>query len=369
VTILLGAAITGTVLYLTLLRYYQYWWKAPSVIPKAKHTNPFISIVIAARNESAHIDLCLRSVLGQSYPANQYEVIVVDDQSEDNTYLKIQQDERVLALQTKASGGKKDALALGIEAARGELIAITDADCLVPESWLNSIAQAFDSDVQLITGPVLYHPEDSAFTRFQALDVLSLACITAAGIESGRHHLANGANMAFRIDAYNAVSGYATGGNFASGDDLFLAQAISAVYPGSIRYLWGQQSSVSTSACKSLHSFIEQRVRWASKNSGLPEKSVFWIWTGICIVFVLNLVTLISALFHSAISAFIGLIVFILIFHAEYWLLRRVATYYQQQSNLRGYLLSAIMHYCYVVLMGLIVPFRRHFQWKGRAMR
>jgi hypothetical protein len=114
--------------------------------------------------------------------------------------------------------------------------------------------------------------------------------------------------------------------------------------------------------------FIEQRIRWASKNAALPQKSIYWIWIGIWVVFTINIIALISSAFYSIIGVSIAMSLIGLILIAEYLILRRVAPYYRQDQLLDGYFRSGLIHYGYVILMGLIAPLRKHFRWKGRRL-
>ncbi len=367
---LLIAASGGTLAYVFLLWYYLRHWSpetTPSTIPD---TAPFCSIVIAARNEEACLATCLQSVLHQTYPRDRFEVIVVDDQSEDRTaQIAGQFPEVLLKHTTPESHGKKQALSLGIEAARGEIVVITDADCTVTPGWLRAVVAAFDEHTQMVTGPVLCLEVASAFGRFQALDLAGLACITAAGLQSGLHHLANGANMAFRRSAFNAVHGLSEGRPYASGDDLFLAQSIAAKYPQGLRYVWPADGIVHTRPCPTVQTFLRQRVRWASKNAGLPEKPIHYIWIMIWCIFVLDLATVFRAFFATPGNIVIALLPITALLAAEYFFLRRVVRFYGMKQLQKGYVVSALMHYAYVVSMGFLVVLQRQYSWKGRQVR
>nr|MBP7931098.1 glycosyltransferase [Chitinophagaceae bacterium] len=101
-----------------------------------------VSIIIPARNEEQNIGRCLDSILEQTLPNSQVEIIVVDDGSSDNTasivrtYFK--KNVRLLQLSDEV-GGKKAALTKGIEIASHPLIVTTDADCIYPNNWLNTL--------------------------------------------------------------------------------------------------------------------------------------------------------------------------------------------------------------------------------------
>ncbi|HLF62694.1 MAG TPA: glycosyltransferase [Saprospiraceae bacterium] len=364
-------AVTVTIGYLLLLWYYQTHWKPVDSPPatQAVAPLPFCSVVIAARNEETAIAQCLQSVTTQSYPRNLYEVLVVNDGSEDNTVEKIQQFPSVQVLHTtESTRGKKHALVIGISAARGEIIVTTDADCVVLPGWLHALVSTFDNDTQMITGPVFIDEAQNAFERFQALEIAGFAMITAAGIQSGLHHLANGANMAFRKTAFGAVGGFSGNAGFASGDDVFLVQNIAHVYSRSIKFVWNTDALVQTTPCHSLRTLIQQRLRWATKNKALRENSVYWIWTFIWITFAVNFLTLILA-FSSLQAITLSVLLIMMIAIAEYAFLRRVVRYYKKQNQLKGFVLSFMMHGLYVLYIGMAAVWRQQYTWKGRKLR
>ncbi len=104
---------------------------------------PMFSVVIPTHNRKHLLRRCLRAVLAQDYP--HYEVIVVDDGSTDGTgEMVLREFPSVRYIRQEVSRGPAAARNRGIEAASGEIIAFTDDDCLVPESWLHSHRQYYE---------------------------------------------------------------------------------------------------------------------------------------------------------------------------------------------------------------------------------
>ncbi|HEX5625111.1 MAG TPA: glycosyltransferase, partial [Saprospiraceae bacterium] len=197
-----------TVLYSCLIAYYAYHWNRIPVSEPTLPLNPQpVSIVIAARNEEKHVVSCVQSCLNQNYPPHLLEVIVVDDQSEDDTndLLEAIEDPRFKLMRlgvyrrTTIKGSKKKALAYGIHHASGTIICTTDADCLVPPDWVRHMVSRFaEPQVRLVSGPVGIHHPEKAIHYFQALDFSANGLINGSGLQSGLHHLCNGANLAYR---------------------------------------------------------------------------------------------------------------------------------------------------------------------------
>lgn len=97
---------------------------------------PFVSVVIPMRNEGKHIARCLDSVLGQDYPQDRFEVIVVDGNSEDDSReILARYGERIRVLQNP-SKIVPTALNIGIRAARGEIIARVDAHTTLAPDYI-----------------------------------------------------------------------------------------------------------------------------------------------------------------------------------------------------------------------------------------
>ncbi len=104
---------------------------------------PFISIVVAAKNAETMIGKCLDSIQKLSWP--NYEVIVIDDGSLDRTGAIARSCPKVKLLRTNGVG-RSQARNLGVQAAQGDFVVFTDADCMVDQNWLNALLEGFVSD-------------------------------------------------------------------------------------------------------------------------------------------------------------------------------------------------------------------------------
>ena len=132
---------------LLLLLFFIGWIQPEKVIPAKPDSSRFISVVVAYRNEEENIGLLLDDLIGQNYPDNQYEIILVNDHSEDRSAEIVENcisksSTRIVCLNLPDQlSGKKDALDLGIKSSKGEYILTTDADCRVSDNWINSFVQ------------------------------------------------------------------------------------------------------------------------------------------------------------------------------------------------------------------------------------
>ncbi len=233
-----------------------------------------ISVVIAARNEESHIHACLNALLHQTYPREFFEVIVVNDHSEDSTLEQVKRfmeksDGFPLRLLENEKGvsGKKASLNAGVEASRAVLILTTDADCRPVKTWLASIAAHYaKTGALMMLGPVKMIPFKSAFSRMQVLEFNSLLATSAGSVGIGQAFMANGANLAFERTLFYELGGYAGNMGFRSGDDVFLLhKAIEKRGRSAVGFVKTRRAVVKTEAIKNVKAFICQRLRWAGK--------------------------------------------------------------------------------------------------------
>jgi glycosyltransferase involved in cell wall biosynthesis len=121
---------------------------------------PFVSVVVACYNGAGTLPNCLESLQKLRYP--DYEIIVVDDGSVDGSAAIAAQFKSVRLIRHQTNLGLSEARNTGIEAARGEILAFTDADCRVDEDWLFYVAGSLlNGQFVGMGGPNLLPPDDS----------------------------------------------------------------------------------------------------------------------------------------------------------------------------------------------------------------
>lgn len=188
----------------------------------------FISVVIPAYNEEKYLPACLQALREQAYPADRYEVIVVDNTSTDATAeIACRYGARVIHEPVKGIARARQA---GFEAARGEIIASTDADTVVPPFWLARIAAHFARDPGLggLCGPVYWldgRPHERLLMKYPVTWAL------AVSNRMGRSWWV-GSNFAVRAHVFWQVDGFRgfdPGGLL--GDDLYLSSQVDRVAP------------------------------------------------------------------------------------------------------------------------------------------
>lgn len=378
---ILGIAVVLLLAYcLLILQYRQWFLRLPVFKPATTHLSQTkFSVIIPARNEAEGIRECLLTVLQQNYPTGLFEVIVINDHSTDETEAIIKQLQqeyshlRLFNLAEQLEGKqinsyKKKAIELAIEASNGQWMVTTDADCKVTADWL----QLFDSyicknDPVFIAAPVMFSNDGSFLGIFQVLDFISLQAITAAAVYAGYHTMCNGANIAYRKDVFEEVGKFAGIDQIASGDDMLLMYKIKKQYPKRLGYLFCQESIVTTAAMTDWKSFINQRIRWASKADKYDDKKIFWILALVYAVNVLLLILLVySFVMKPGLSNWLSLIIAKTLI--ELALMIPAAKFFQQEKALRWFLLMQPLHIVYTVTAGWLGKFG-NYQWKGRTVR
>lgn len=191
-----------------------------------------VSVVICARNESINLKKHLQLILEQDYP--EFEVVVVDDDSEDETFyflkdLSIRYPQLKIIKKNNDINffkGKKFALALGIKSAKYETILLTDADCY-PKSnqWLHMMQQAFHSNKEIVLGYSNFEPKKGLLNKIIRYDALITAINYLSFALIKTPYMGVGRNLAYTKSMFYKHKGFSVHYKIQSGDDdLFINQ-------------------------------------------------------------------------------------------------------------------------------------------------
>lgn len=279
-----------------LLKLYRSLLKI-KIFREVRDPETFVSVVVACRNEKDNLPRLLNRIAAQNYPGDLFELIIVSDNSEDDTYeiaAGFKGISNMLSIKNKGEG-KKKALRTGINAARGDLIITTDADCRLGNNWIGTIAAFYEMNKDdMIICPVRIESSTRFIGKFEELEFLSLQGITAGSALYNDPVMCNGANLAFTREAYLRNSGKLHD-EINSGDDIFLLHSLKAENQSKIAWLESPDATARTKSSSTLNSFIKQRSRWISK--GKAYKDRFTIVLGI-----VTLVAVILQIFYLIIS-------------------------------------------------------------------
>lgn len=226
-----------------------------------------VSVVVAARNEASRIGACLEALRAQDYQG-EWEVVVVDDRSEDETaqVVAARAWERLKLVRAPEAGQfrcpKKSALAQGIAASCGEVLLFTDADCQPPPEWVRATVGLFAEEVGLVAGHAFPPPARGLRHRLLALDNLAVGALAAGSIGMGAPLSCTGRNLAYRRQVYEEVGGFAPIGHLIGGDDVYFLRLVA-------RTAWKAVYSPVVVSCaagpQSWGALFQQKLRHASK--------------------------------------------------------------------------------------------------------
>lgn len=241
--------------------YYLFFYSRLAFHHNRKHPSdeiaePPLSVIICAKDEERNLNRNLPVILQQHYQDQhhepRYEVVVVNDNSEDDTQYTLQHLQpgyphfRFIVLHQSAKGipGKKYPLTMGIKSAVNDIVVLTDADCRPASTrWLQMMSLGFQEGKDIVLGYGAYEKKDGLLNKvirfetfFSALQYLSFAL---AGIP----YMGVGRNLAYRKELFFQHKGFLSHGNIPSGDDdLFINAAANgrnttiAISPEAITY-------------------------------------------------------------------------------------------------------------------------------------
>jgi biofilm PGA synthesis N-glycosyltransferase PgaC len=320
----------------------------------------FVSVVIACRNEQNNLPVLLKHIAIQHYSKHLYEVIIVDDNSVDNT-VQIVSDYSYsgnISIISNNGTGKKQALRTGIEVARGNLIITTDADCRMRENWIRSIAAFYEKNYpDLIICPVQLESDSSFLGRFQELEFISLQGITAGSAIYGDATMCNGANLAFKREAYLNRSA-TLHDEINSGDDIFLLHSLKKGGQSKILWMESPDALITTGAASTVRAFLKQRCRWISKSKTYRDSFTIFLGIVTFTAILMQLLSLIASFFSPPfIQAF--LIVLVLKSVPDFLIILNTTRRYGKQHLMKWFLPSQLLYPFYVlsvVLCALLSP-------------
>lgn len=327
------------------------------------------SVLIAARNEEKNIGNLLKSLYNQTFSKELFEVIIIDDHSEDETisivenFLKEHKDINLKFFKAEKEG-KKHAISQGLHLAENELILVTDADCFLKETWIESIVNFYkEENCKMILAPVLLSPAETFFEKIQVLEHLSLIGSTAGSAAIGFPVMCNGANMAYERLAAMEVEKQRKDFNIPSGDDMFLMEYFIKNYGAeNVKFLLSKTAIVKTNTCKNISEFFRQRRRWVSKTKSYTSWKI--LSTAFVVLFFnLSIISLlVSALFSPTLLIPYFLLTF-LKFLIDYPLLRNITTF-MNQKNLLIWTLPLEFVYPFYAVFTAISGMLINVKWK-----
>lgn len=198
---------------------------------------PAVSVIVCAHNEYDNLQDYLSILLEQDYPC--YEVIVVDDSSEDGSDLLLERWSQqygnlyhtFVPRGARVLSNKKLALTIGIKAAHHDYLLLTDADCR-PESkfWIREMMQGFaNQQTEVVLGFSPYFEKSDLLNHLIGYDTLFNGLQYMGMARAGKPYMGVGRNLAYKRETFFSVGGFkGLLGNRAGDDDLFVNRIANA---------------------------------------------------------------------------------------------------------------------------------------------
>ncbi len=194
---------------------------------------PPVSVIICAKNEAQNLAQNLKVVLIQQY--KQYEVIVVNDQSTDNTldvlveYYKRNPNLKIVNIHAQVNepyAGKKYALLQGVEAATFDTIVVTDADCRPATThWLAKVVGSYMSETKIVLAHSPFEKQPGLLNKIIRYENFMTALQYFGFAKLGMPYMGVGRNLSYKKELLNSFEGFEKSKNILSGDDDLLVNA------------------------------------------------------------------------------------------------------------------------------------------------
>ena len=258
---------------------------------------PKLSLIIAAKNEEENILFLIDSLEKLNYPKENFEVIIVNDNSSDKTAgiirdrISDKNNFTLISAEKKEIEGKKGALKIGIENAKNNFIVITDADCKTEINWLTEMASALDYGYDFVFGVAPIRTGKKLVEQISAFENLRNTYLTIAAVGLNIPYSAAARSFGFRKTSFKRIGGYSSTTETISGDDdLLLREAVkhkmligTVIEPGAFVY---------SAAPQSFSEYFQQKRRHlqTSFHYLLKQKMFLGFWH------LINLISLLSIL-------------------------------------------------------------------------
>ncbi len=360
----------SSVLYFIIHIIFFIGFLKSNSIKKADNTNKIkVTVVVAARNEERNISNCISSLKRLKYDKNLLQIILVNDNSTDSTRSMMMKEtegyENFLVIDSDKNAnknlkGKANAIATAIKTASGDIIMITDADCIVPEGWAEETVRYYSKNTQMVCGFTRVNHATSFFAKLQALDWIYLLSLASCSSGIGKILSCIGNNLTFTKKVYNDIGGYEKI-NFSVTEDLALMRRIDSDKSYKVIYPIDPECTVTTEECKTIRELYNQKKRWF--RGGIKINFLGWILG--FELYIVNIILIFGLIF---LNPYIYLFLIALKIISE--LLIIVPVYFKLKY--KKLLIYFPIYQIYFSIYGLLLPFTflagSRVSWKNRKL-
>jgi len=320
------------------------------------------SIIVAAKNEENNISNLISSLKKLNYTEDNYEVIIVDDSSNDDTFhlAKNLTNElgnfTVISAINKKYEKKRGALDYGISLAKHQNIVITDADCVPEKSWLLCFSPKFSAVCDFTFGIAPFYQTNKLVNKVSCYENFRNSLLAISAANFGLAYTASARNFGFKKDAFEKIGGYKYTTETISGDDdLLLREAVKKGLK--VCTLTSPGSYVYSETKRTFKEYFSQRARHTQTSFHYPFKQKLFL----ALWHLMNLAFVFSTAFMFINKIFILPILIKIIFDTA------TAIFYQRKFGYR-FLIFEVIYLQIIYEIFLIVHFIKakfgKIEWK-----
>jgi len=254
-----------------------------------------ISIIIASKNEAINLTKLISALKNLNYSKNDYEAIIVDDNSDDDTFQVAKElisnlnNFSVVCAINKKYEGKRGALDYGISLAKHPFILITDADCTPEKEWLLTASEKFNSECDFIFGNAPFIQKRNIVNKVSCYENFRNLLLAISATNLGFTYTASARNFGFKKSAFEKISGYKNTADTMSGDDdLLLREAVKNKLK--VCTFTAQDSFVYSESKDTFKDYLSQRARHTQSSFHylFKQKMFLALWHLFNIAFILS---------------------------------------------------------------------------------
>jgi cellulose synthase/poly-beta-1,6-N-acetylglucosamine synthase-like glycosyltransferase len=330
---------------------------------------PRVSVIVPARNEEENIEQCINSLSKLDYPNDKLEIVAINDRSEDKTkeildgLAQKYSNLRVIHIENESQKfnipGKAGAIQVGAEAATGDVVFQTDADCTVNPKWVKQMVKVFKQPETGFVSAYTNIDGKRLFDKVQAIEWIYMNTMGTGGIGMNQILGCYGNNASFRKKFFDLIGGYRKI-KFSVAEDLALQQAFFK-NGYKVHYLVDPNTMVTTKPCKNFKEYLQQHHRWTRGGLNLRWRAAIFVLSSFAIWFGLLFFAYNLDFFHFA-------TLLLLRFTGDLLLLIPPLITLKKKSYFL-YFPFAVPFFLLVELLAPFMTLNKNVKWKGQIFR
>jgi cellulose synthase/poly-beta-1,6-N-acetylglucosamine synthase-like glycosyltransferase len=322
-----------------------------------------LSILIAFKNERDNLESLIKSLSKLTYPADKFEIILVDDGSTDNSFEKASElckgkgNYFVVKADNKKYPGKKGALELGIKKASHPYILVTDADCQPQHNWLNGYSKKFQEGFDLLFGLAPFVQSKNVISKISCFENLRSSILTFVLAKIGLPYSAAARNIGFKKSSFEKIGGFSNTLETPSGDDdLLIREAVKNKLK--IGIVSEKDSLVFTKSKETFKEYLSQKARHTkTSHHYLPEhKMILGSWHLFNILVLFSVLLLPVNLFF-AIPGLVKL-------SSDILVILKIQNMFHYKFRIHEIILQQAVYEMFLIV-NFLFSFRRNIIWKN----